>query len=195
MNMQEYLKVSAFTYREYCDYLQQKYGCGTADYMIREKGKSKWSKNRACTRTMDGLYAHHKMEDRANMLSVTTEAIKYPFAWQKAENIVYCDALEHLFLHILIKEYPAGKNIGSRGLHRFIIPSLNDVFSGYISNFAWERRCNDMVVNDKDVYIALMRRYLSFNPSNTKRKAVQASAHLQRGWALENNRALIEQFM
>ena len=40
MNMQEYLKVKDFTYLQYCDYLQSKYGIGRSDYMTKS-----WNKN------------------------------------------------------------------------------------------------------------------------------------------------------
>ena len=41
------------------------------------------------------------------MLFEKEHAMKNPYEWQLAKNIVYCDYLEHLFLHILICEYPA----------------------------------------------------------------------------------------
>ena len=97
MNLVEYEKVKNLTYLEYCDYLQQKYGIGLSDYMTKS-----WNKNSKVTRTKDGLLAHHKYEDHAIMLSTKEFAMQNPFEWQLAKNIVYCDYLEHLFLHILI---------------------------------------------------------------------------------------------
>lgn len=35
MNMEEYTHVKDFTYLEYCDYLQKKYGVGLSDYMTK----------------------------------------------------------------------------------------------------------------------------------------------------------------
>ena len=58
MKMQEYLEVKDFTYRQYCDYLQEKYGIGLADYMTKS-----FNKNQKASRTNDGLIAHHKYED------------------------------------------------------------------------------------------------------------------------------------
>ena len=102
MNIKEYEKIKNLTYVEYCDYLQPKYGIGLSDYMTKS-----WNKNNKVTRTKDGLLAHHKYEDRAIMLSNKEYAKNNPFEWQKAENIIYCDYLEHLFLHILICECPS----------------------------------------------------------------------------------------
>ena len=100
--MEEYEKIKNLTYREYCDYLQIKYGIGRSDYMTKS-----WNKNPKCTRTNEGLFAHHKYEDHAISLADKNHAMFEPFEWQEAINIVYCDYLEHLLLHILICEYPA----------------------------------------------------------------------------------------
>ena len=35
MHLSEYEKVKGFTYLEYCDYLQEKYGIGLSDYMTK----------------------------------------------------------------------------------------------------------------------------------------------------------------
>ena len=60
--------------------------------------------------------------------------MKNPFEWQFAKNIVYCDYLVHLFLHILICENPAvDKNenevVGIGGILQYLIPELNDLYS------------------------------------------------------------------
>lgn len=64
MTIQEYETIKNLTYLEYCDYLQNKYGIGKCDYMSPH-----WSKNKDVTRTQEGLFAHHKYEDRAPNLS------------------------------------------------------------------------------------------------------------------------------
>ena len=102
MNISEYERVKDLTYLQYCDYLQNKYGIGISDFMTKS-----WNKNPKASRTKDGLIAHHKFEDHAIMLSEKNHAMKNPYEWQLARNIVYCDYLEHLFLHILICEHPA----------------------------------------------------------------------------------------
>lgn len=131
MNLSEYQKVKELTYLGYCDYLQQKYGIGLSDYMTRS-----WNKNPRCTRTKEGLLAHHKYEDHAIMLSTKEYAMKNPFEWQLAKNIIYCDYLEHLLLHILICEYPAKDHnlfeaVGVGGVINFLVPELNDLYSGW----------------------------------------------------------------
>ena len=159
MKLKEYEKVRDFTYLEYCDYLQQKYGIGLSAY-FRPSG----TKNSKCTRTKEGLMAHHKYEDHAIMLSTKEFAMKNPYEWQLAENIVYCDYLEHLLLHILICEYPApnrNKNeaVGIGGVINLIVPELNDFYSGWETNQDWRRNCHNLIRDDKEVYMTLLKRF------------------------------------
>lgn len=144
MNIQEYEQVKNLTYLEYCDYLQKKYGIGLCDYMTKS-----WNSNQKCSRTKDGLFAHHKFEDHAIRLSEKEYAMKNSFEWQFAENIVYCDYLEHLFLHILICEYPAvDKNedevVGIGGILEYLIPEINDLYSIVEVNDWFEKMQNEL---------------------------------------------------
>jgi len=159
MNIQEYEKIKDFTYLEYCDYLQKKYGIGLCDFMTKA-----WNKNSKVTRTKDGLLAHHKFEDHAILLSDKEHAMKNPYEWQLAKNIVYCDYLEHLLLHIKICEYPsAEKNemelVGIGGVINFLVPELNDFYSGWETTQPWRKNCHDLIRNDKGVYLILIKRF------------------------------------
>ena len=159
MTLKEYEKVKGFNYREYCDYLQQKYGIGLSDYMTKN-----WNKKKEVSRTKEGLLAHHKYEDHAILLFIPAYAQKNPFEWQKAENIVYCDYLEHLFLHILICENPAKDRnplevVGIRGVVNYLVLELNDFYSGWKTKEGWRKTCHDLVANDKEVYLTLLKRF------------------------------------
>ncbi len=162
MNLAEYEKVKNFTYLEYCDYLQQKYGIGLGNYFYPT-----WNKNPKVTRTKEGLIAHHKYEDHAIMLSTKEYAVKNPFEWQLAKNIVYCDYLEHLLLHILICEHPSKEKnvlefVGVGGVVNFIVPELNDLYSGFETKQSWRKTCHNLVINDKDVFLLLIKRFKCF---------------------------------
>lgn len=166
MNLQEYEKIKDYNYLEYCDYLQEKYGFGLCDYMTKN-----WNKNPKVTRTKDGLYVHHKYEDHAIMLSTKEYAMKNPYEWQLKENLVYCDFLEHLLLHILICENPSenknkNEKVGIGGVVNFIVPELNDVYSGFVSKQAWQQNCHNAILNDKDVYLSLIARFKYSNKEN-----------------------------
>lgn len=160
MDMNEYRLVSGYTYEQYCDYLQGKYGIGLDDYMTKS-----YNPKPKCKRTKEGLLAHHKKEDRMIMLSTKEVAMFCPFEWQQKENIVYCDYLEHLLLHILICKYPSSEkveiaDVGIGGVTNFLVPELNDLYSGFITKQAWRITCHDKVKNGKDVYIELLRLFI-----------------------------------
>ncbi len=196
MKLIEYEQVKNKTYLEYCDYLQQKYGIGISNYMTKS-----WNKNAKCTRTKDGLIAHHKFEDHAIMLNDPKFAKNNPYEWQMAKNIVYCDYLEHLFLHILICEYPAEDRnafeaVGIGGVINFLVPELNDLYSGWITSQQWRANCHQLVVNDKDCYLTLLKRFKTNcykNPFYTI-DCLFTSYNEQFGlWSKDNNKALFKE--
>ena len=196
MDMQEYINVKDFTYLQYCDYLQGKYGIGKSDYMTKS-----WNKNHKITRTKEGLMVHHKYEDHAIMLSTKEYAIKNPFEWQLAKNMVHCDFLEHLFLHILICEYPSPERnereaVGIGGVINFIVPELNDVYSGWQTNQEWRIICHSKIINDKEVYLELLKRFktnCSDYPFYTN-DCLLRSANKQFGlWSDEKNKKLYQE--
>lgn len=163
MTLNEYINVKNLTYLEYCDYLQNKYGIGKCDYMTPT-----WNKISEVSRTQDGLIAHHKYENQAPNLSNIACAKRYPFEWQLQKNIVYCNYLEHLFLHILICEDALkfnSKELGIRGITQYIIPDLDDFYDGLESEYLWKKRCFEAVKDYYNTYVVLMGRFDSFRNS------------------------------
>lgn len=165
MNIYEYKKVKNMDYQTYCSYLQNKYGIPKKAYFT-----TGFSKNHTITRTNEGLVIHHKKEDVAIMLANLEYAKKNPYEFQLAENLVYCDYLEHLFLHILIcedvilnskKTRNERETQGAGGVVNFIGPELNDLYSGFITSQKWRSICYEKVINDKDVYLTLIERFIS----------------------------------
>ena len=159
MNIEEYTTIKDKTYLEYCDYLQKKYGIGLADYMTKN-----WNKNSKCTRTSEGLIVHHKFEDHAIKLSEKEYAMQNPYEWQSAKNLVYCDYLEHLLLHVMICEYSLDSEntnqfVGIGGITAYIIPELNDFYSGWETKQQWRKTCHNLIANDKNVYLKILKRF------------------------------------
>lgn len=197
MDIKEYEIVKNYTYLEYCDYLQQKYGIGLCDYM-----KPNWTKNPKVTRTKEGLYVHHKYENHAIMLGNPSFAKNNPYEWQKKENLVYCNLLEHLLLHQMICENPAeDKNafekVGLGGIVNFIVPELNDVYSGWVSKQAWQQNCHSIIINHKNVYLQILKRYKDFhnnNPLATK-SLLRSFNQEYRLWSDEQNSALYDEII
>ena len=196
MNLEEYNKVKDFTYLKYCDYLQNKYGIGVCDYMTKA-----YNKKPKISRSKEGLFVHHKFEDHAILLSNKRFAMANPFEWQLAENMVYCDYLEHLLLHVLICENPAkDKNkLEAVGIGGFfiIISTLNDFYSGWnTEKLVWLRTCLEKVSKDKNVYLEILKRF-KHNCNNHPKymeDCLYRSCNSQLGnWSIENNKQLFKE--
>ncbi len=195
MNIEEYNSIKDFNYLQYCDYLQEKYGIGKCDYMTKT-----YNKKAGFSRTSEGLFVHHKYEDHAINLSKKEYASKNPFEWQKANNLVYCDYLEHLYLHILICENPsidanAGEAVGIGGVINFIVPLLNDFYSGWRTKQIWEEKCLNKISNDIDVYFELIKRFKHTCSNNVlySDECLYSSANDKFGlWDKNNNKEIFD---
>ena len=160
MNTTEFFEVSEMNYQEFCEYLRNKYGVPKYDYMTKS-----FNKNPKVTRTKEGLVVHHIDEDKMIMLSDKNIAVNYPFEWQTKEHLVYCDYLEHLWLHVLICKYPSPErdpiaDVGIGGVVNFIVPELNDVYSGFQTKQEWRKNCYDKVKNDLIVYMLILNQFM-----------------------------------
>jgi len=159
MNMNEYEQVKSYSYEEYVEYLQKKYGLAPANYMTPTGTKNLYKNSR----TSEGLVIHHKYEDRAFSLSHKSAVNIFPYEYQHAENLVYCDYLEHLFLHVLIFE-KINELYNNKwllnGAFQFIIPEINDVYSGWKTKESWRLKCHSVIINDKPVYMELIKRLI-----------------------------------
>lgn len=125
MKVSEYKQVMNFGYEQYVRYLKEKYG------PVPKKYGSKFNK-----RSDDGLFIHHVREDEVASLSDYKVRKANNPAYQMPENLVYCNYVEHLFLHILIGEETAAvKNLGLHGPFIFIIPSVKGYYeNGYVNS-------------------------------------------------------------
>lgn len=198
MNIAEFEQVKQMTYLEYCDYLQNKYGIGRADYMTKS-----FNKNPKVSRTSEGLFAHHKAEDKMIMLSTKAFAQMCPFEWQQKENIIYCDYLEHLLLHVLICKYPSPDkvpmaDVGIGGVTNFLVPELNDLYSGWAPSQTWRINCQNAIKDDLDVYLAILKLFIEYLQTERDfhdKAILHTSANESYGtWSKSNNRSLYSKF-
>ena len=159
MTLDEYNAAKNMNYNAFCEYLKAKYGIATEDYYLPG-----FVRNNKVSRTREGLFAHHVMEDRAILLSTREVAMTHPMLYQSKENLVYCDWVEHLYLHLLIAENPAPdaeEGVGIGGCVSFLVPQLNDVFAGFRSDKEWEQNCINKVFDEEtgfDAYMAIVAR-------------------------------------
>ena len=80
-------------------YLAAKYGRPNENYFIKENCKSK---NRRIFRSSEGLICHHVGEFEYSNISEPWLAKLVSFDYQMPHNLVYCNLIEHLLLHIKI---------------------------------------------------------------------------------------------
>lgn len=122
MNYQNYLEVKDFKYEQYVDYLINKYEKVPGDYC-----SAGFSPNMNIKRKQsDNLYIHHIREDKVANLSDMAVAATAPFEYQQAHNLVYCNLLEHILLHIMIGEQNQGLGFGGA---QIMIMQANDIYT------------------------------------------------------------------
>ena len=199
MKIDEFEKVRNLNYDQYCDYLRSKYGIGLCDYFT-----SSWKKNPKVTRTKDGLFAHHVAEDKMVMLSEVKIAKLCPMEWQSKENLVYCDYLEHLFLHYLICKFPnpnkvPNADVGIGGVIAFLVPKLNDMYSGFPIKQNWEINCFNKVKDDLDVYLEIIKDFISWikiaKPEMSVKCLFTSFNEQFKLWSAKNNVAVFEKIL
>lgn len=159
MTSSEVSKELGMSYSELCKYLIDKYGPSEFDYYIDDSFK----KNPKISRSGEGLQCHHIDEDKAIMLSTPKSAKEYPFDYQRADRLVYCNILEHLILHVKISaEITKGfvdpfVRPGRGGALNYIIPQMNDYFNGYKPKSNYQKKMFSLVKDNFDDYIKVLK--------------------------------------
>lgn len=176
-----YINFKNNEYYNYINILKEKYGSVTGPYFKESSYKNKgiFVKNKDIMRGNEGLFVHHIAEDKYIMLSNINYCSHLPFELQLSENLVYCNYLEHLRLHLLIAEYSTSnvkiqkrtvingntehievfdpsEEVGGGAL--LIIPILNDYFNGYKFKREWQEKALSLI--DMSDYIDLLVKYI-----------------------------------
>lgn len=128
-----YLKLMEKDYYDLVVYLTLKYGFVVDNYFEEksyrrfEKGIIKIIKKGNYTKTNEGLYCHHVYENKYKNLS-NEEFIRIQnpgYEVHLAENLVYCNLVEHTILHYKIA-MQTKKKYGYQGFSVFLIPQLKE---------------------------------------------------------------------
>ena len=168
MDSAELFHEISMSYSELTNYLLGKYGLAQHDYFTSSECRSK---SRKVRRVNEGLICHHIREDFGANLSNESSARKQPFSWQLKENLVYCNLLEHLLLHIKIAIL--------RQKHRFFVPDeissflttggiywiCNDINDGFLFNgtdVGWKRKCFQEIRDNYSDYVLLLKSFLLY---------------------------------
>ncbi|MDT0669294.1 hypothetical protein RM616_06830 [Mammaliicoccus sciuri] len=113
---------------------------------IKSISKGKFSK------TKEGLYCHHVFENKYDNLSNANfiSHYKYPFDYQKKENLGYSDLFEHLILHTLIAKESNGIH-GLAGYFAFILPNVEEWYINEIDpGLEWQKNCKEKAYLSKE---------------------------------------------
>lgn len=143
------------SYAELVDHLFQKYGASQYDYFCKENCKSPQPKAK---RTKEGLFIHHIDEDKGILLSNPLTAIDYPWEYQKADRLVYCDYLEHLLLHLKIwlERERNISQVGIGGAH-MISEDLNEFYERNQFSDNWRKDVQEKIADRYDDYIIILK--------------------------------------
>jgi hypothetical protein len=123
-------------YEKAWKFLQKKYdklGFVRKDYYHADPKDGHLIKTSGVGHGKEGLQYHHIKEDTVPSLSDKNVAAHNPIEYQKAENMCYCNLLEHAWLHILITENNteasdnAEEDITGQGGVRWMILALNSI--------------------------------------------------------------------
>lgn len=168
---QEYEKELQMTYSELCDYLKEKYGEALFDYFSNPECKSK---NRKVSRTSEGLFCHHVFEDKYDNLGNLKMARTQPFDAQRKENLVYCNYIEHLILHLKINANAKSLFLEAFEINYFfnskgfiwIANEINDLFKNNGSHVEWRNNCFNAIKDDFYDYVSILKGTLCFIDKN-----------------------------
>lgn len=159
MRANELYDEAAMTYDELVDYLKKKYGAAQYDYFCNATLKSK---NRKVSRTKEGLICHHVKEDEG--VNLGNAADQFPPEWQNKENLVYCNLLEHLLLHIKIAVLRAEPLKATRNITLFLLPGfflicadINELYINGGSKQSWKQRCFEEIKDNYSEYIIFLK--------------------------------------
>jgi len=133
MTKNEYSLIKNYSYKDYCDYLNNKY-----DNYNKE-----------------GLFKHHFYENEKANLS-NPEIAKYATK-EERETIVYCNYLEHLLLHIMIGEQTdPRKRLGLGGAITYIIPDIENYYNSNIKKY--KDSYYNCLIDNKELFDILVAR-------------------------------------
>ena len=184
-NYSYYAKLLSLSYYQLVSRLLDKYGPVNGDYFVNESCQSK---NSAISRANEGLECHHIDEYVAINLSNIASAKMYPFDYQRADRLVYCNYLEHLLLHIKIAEEQQTNNVfnankkGIGGAVEFIVRNLNDFYDDHVYEMEHMNIASRVVSADYDAYMLYLKYLWNLIESSPDYSIMYTKQHLACGF-------------
>lgn len=172
---EEYKKQFEMEYMGLSEYLQEKYGKPASPYFLSENCKTQ---NKNITRINEGLFIHHIAEyhqeyPAINNLSNISEAIKFPYEFQRPNWLCYCNYIEHVILHYKIHKLRVGKYTGAAlddGIVHYMLPELKYWYQTNGKNILiqWKKNAWNVVKDDKQTFVELYNMFYRDFPNETK---------------------------
>lgn len=166
MTNKEFEKQLTMSYEEQLTYLKQKYGPAKENYFLTVNCDRKSIR---IGRGNEGLFCHHDYEyDPENPLvsdlSKAEIARQFTYKYQEAQNLTYCNWLEHLILHCkinVLRQKQLGRFI-SDGVLNYFIPELNDFYRYRIKNPpVWKQIAFSLIEDNYDDYCKIIENWFS----------------------------------
>lgn len=174
-------------YREACKFLQDKYdalGYERKDYYHTTGADQHLTKTSNIGHGDHGLQYHHICEDIVPSLSAKEKAEANQIEYQAAENMCYCNLIEHAWLHVLITEANAAAtdedqaDITGLGGVKWMFVALNSIYAdpetSWYSKKTYEEskievdpenitgmtyNYNNIITDNKDLYFRVVNRF------------------------------------
>ena len=175
MTNKELEKQLNMSYEEQLTYLKEKYGPAKENYFLTVNCDRKSTK---IGRGNEGLFCHHDYEyDPQNPLTSDLSkpeiAKQFTYKYQEAENLTYCNYLEHLLLHCkinLLRGKQLGHYIQDSVVNHFI-PILNDLYRYRIKDMKeWQKIAFSLIKYDYDSYVEIIRWWIASLGTSEERR-------------------------
>ncbi|MCL1925130.1 MAG: hypothetical protein FWF50_06055 [Defluviitaleaceae bacterium] len=156
-------------YDDYVEYLKDRYGKVQKDYFVNENFKSTSSESRSA----EGLERHHIREDIFPKLSDAKVAKHVSWEFQKAENLIWCNKVEHAILHLLIFLKTNNKGLGLPGLFHYIMPTIHHIFMtpyDLLSTSEQKSHKNILEPSYSSLYIGFLSKVICFMNEYERKK-------------------------
>ena len=87
--------------------------------------------------------------------------------------------------------------VGIGGVLDYIVPYLNDIYSGWIPKDYWHRCCQRAIIHDKNVYLQLLKRFKNYfaNIPYFVDALYSSSSFNKDYWSGDKNKALYREIM
>jgi len=164
MNREELLTQLTLPYNKQLAHLKNSHGKVSSDYFLTESCSTR---NKAIVKVDEGLFIHHDYEFDPNNkysqdLSKPANAKMFPYKYQRAENLTYCNLLEHLLLHTKINAMRKTQHhqviVDAVIVH--FIPMLNDMYNHRYTGPDYMTKAFDLIKDNYEEYELIIKRWL-----------------------------------